>query len=64
MDEHERNDVGVPAKKAKSLCKYLSKWDEAYMYLMKSIVGQRREGETNVSQHDRSAEHKCAELKK
>lgn len=37
MGGHERD--GVPAKKAKRLCKNLTKWEETYPYLMKGNVG-------------------------
>lgn len=31
---------GEPVTKAKSQCKYLTKWEETYTYLMKSNVSQ------------------------
>lgn len=37
MGGHERDRV--PAKKAKRLCKNLTKWEETYPYLMKGNVG-------------------------
>lgn len=75
MEERERDGVGVPAKKAKTLCKYLNKWEEAYPYLTKSNIGQSHAfckicyndfsvshgGKSDVSQNDKSAKHKRAQ---
>ncbi|XP_053089559.1 uncharacterized protein LOC117597029 [Pangasianodon hypophthalmus] len=38
MEEHERDGVGVPAKKEKTLCMYFNKWEEAYLYLTKEFA--------------------------
>lgn len=70
IDEPEGG--GVPAKKARSLCKYLTKWEEAYAHLRKSYVcqsnlfckichrdfGVSHGGKSDASQHEKSAKHK------
>lgn len=66
---------GVPAKKAKTLCKYKNTWEEGCLYITKSNVSQNHAfckicrtdfsighgGKTDVSQHEKTNKHKRAQ---
>ncbi|XP_013858856.1 uncharacterized protein LOC106514241 [Austrofundulus limnaeus] len=71
MDEVNERE-GVPAKKVKTSCKYLEKWDSEFTFLKKSRVGHNytfckicncdfsvsHGGRNDVRQHEKSVKHK------